>query len=81
MKDRELLGRVNRLEKEATRAYRMLLVRLFSGEYEALTVLKMKEVADELEDGLRRVRAVANTSRRSPSRNPDRWQTFGSSRS
>ena|SRR5438105_807122 len=40
---------VNRLENEGDRAYRMLLVRLFSGEYEALTVMKMKEVADELE--------------------------------
>ena len=40
---------INRLENEGDRAYRMLLVRLFSGEYDALTVLKMKEVADELE--------------------------------
>lgn len=39
----------NRLENEGDRAYRMLLVRLFSGEYDALTVMKMKEVADELE--------------------------------
>lgn len=39
----------NRLENEGDRAYRMLLVRLFSGEYDALTVLKLKEVADELE--------------------------------
>ena len=40
---------INRLENDGDRAYRMLLVRLFSGEYDALTVLKMKEVADELE--------------------------------
>jgi hypothetical protein len=39
----------NRLENEGDRVYRMLLVRLFSGEYDALTVLKLKEVADELE--------------------------------
>jgi predicted phosphate transport protein (TIGR00153 family) len=39
----------NRLENDGDRAYRMLLVRLFSGEYDALTVLKLKEVADELE--------------------------------
>ncbi|HEY8473538.1 MAG TPA: DUF47 family protein [Natronosporangium sp.] len=39
----------NRLENEGDRAYRMLLVRLFSGEYDALTVMKLKEVADELE--------------------------------
>jgi len=36
---------INRLENDGDRAYRMLLVRLFSGEYDALTVLKMKEVA------------------------------------
>jgi integrase len=35
---------INRLENDGDRAYRMLLVRLFSGEYDALTVLKMKEV-------------------------------------
>ena len=40
---------VNRLENEGDRAYRMLLVRLFSGEFDALMVMKMKEVADELE--------------------------------
>ncbi|HET9518997.1 MAG TPA: DUF47 family protein, partial [Actinoplanes sp.] len=40
---------INRLENDGDRAYRMLLVRLFSGEYDALTVLKLKEVADELE--------------------------------
>lgn len=39
----------NRLENDGDRAYRMLLVRLYSGEYEGLTVMKLKEVADELE--------------------------------
>ena len=39
----------NRLENDGDRAYRMLLVRLYSGEYEALTVMKLKEVVDELE--------------------------------
>ncbi len=51
----------NRLENEADRAYRMLLVRLFSGEYDALTVLKMKEVADELEAASDAFEHVANT--------------------
>ena len=51
----------NRLENEGDRAYRMLLVRLFSGEYDALTVLKMKEVADELEDACDAFEKVANT--------------------
>ena len=52
---------INRLENEGDRAYRMLLVRLFSGEYDALTVLKMKEVADELEAACDAFEHVANT--------------------
>ena len=52
---------VNRLENEGDRAYRMLLVRLFSGEYDALEVLKMKEVADELEKACDAFEHVANT--------------------
>ena len=51
----------NRLENEGDRAYRMLLVRLFSGEYDALSVLKMKEVADELEAACDAFEHVANT--------------------
>ena len=51
----------NRLENVGDRAYRMLLVRLFSGEYDALTVLKMKEVADELEAACDAFEHVANT--------------------
>jgi predicted phosphate transport protein (TIGR00153 family) len=51
----------NRLENEGDRAYRMLLVRLFSGEYDALTVMKMKEVADELEKACDAFEHVANT--------------------
>ncbi|BCB80216.1 DUF47 family protein [Phytohabitans flavus] len=50
----------NRLENNGDRAYRMLLVRLFSGEYDALTVLKMKEVADELEAACDAFEHVAN---------------------
>ena len=51
----------NRLENDGDQAYRMLLVRLFSGEYDALTVLKMKEVADELEAACDAFEHVANT--------------------
>ena len=51
----------NRLENEGDRAYRMLLVRLFSGEYDALTVLKMKEVVEELELACDSFERVANT--------------------
>ena len=51
----------NRLENEGDRTYRMLLVRLFSGEYDALTVMKMKEVADELEAACDAFEHVSNT--------------------
>jgi predicted phosphate transport protein (TIGR00153 family) len=51
----------NRLENEGDRVYRMLLVRLFSGEYDALTVLKMKEVVEELERACDAFEHVANT--------------------
>jgi len=61
MKDlKEYWVECNRLENEGDRAYRMLLVRLFSGEYDALTVLKMKEVADELELATDAFEHVAN---------------------
>ena len=62
MKDlKEYWVECNRLENEGDRAYRMLLVRLFSGEYDALTVMKMKEVADELEAACDAFEHVANT--------------------
>ena len=51
---------VNRLENEADHVYRMLLSRLFSGSYEALTVLKLKQVADDLEDAADAFEHVAN---------------------
>ena len=40
---------VNRLENEADRVYRKLLSRLFSGDYDALTMVKLREVADGFE--------------------------------
>lgn len=39
----------NRLENEADKVYRRFLAKLFGGEYDALTVLKLKEVVDQLE--------------------------------
>jgi uncharacterized protein Yka (UPF0111/DUF47 family) len=51
---------VNRLENEADRLYRRLVSRLFSGQFEALEVLKLKEVADELEDAADAFEHVAN---------------------
>jgi predicted phosphate transport protein (TIGR00153 family) len=62
MKDlKEYWVECNRLENEGDQAYRMLLVRLFSGEYTPLDVLKMKEVADELEAACDALEHVSNT--------------------
>lgn len=38
-----------RLASEGDQIHRALVVRLFSGAYDALTILKLKEIADELE--------------------------------
>jgi len=52
---------LNRLENQADQVYRRLLAHLFSGEYDALTVLKLKEVVDELEAAADAFEKVANT--------------------
>jgi hypothetical protein len=50
---------VKRLENEADRVYRKLLSRLFSGEYDALTMVKLREVADDLEESADALEKVA----------------------
>jgi uncharacterized protein Yka (UPF0111/DUF47 family) len=40
---------INRLENEGDQAYRRLLATLFSGMYEPLELLKLKDVVEELE--------------------------------
>lgn len=52
---------INRLENQADQVYRRLLATLFSGEYDALTVLKLKEVVDQLEAAADAFEHVANT--------------------
>jgi predicted phosphate transport protein (TIGR00153 family) len=52
---------LNRLENQADQVYRRLLARLFSGEYDALTVMKLKEVVDQLEAAADAFEHVANT--------------------
>ena len=52
---------VNRLENEADRVYRRLVARLFTGEYDALTVLKFKDIIDQLEAAADAFEKVANT--------------------
>jgi predicted phosphate transport protein (TIGR00153 family) len=51
----------NRLENEADQIHRKLVARLFSGEYDALTVLKLKELVDELEQAADAFEHVADT--------------------
>ncbi|MCO6008380.1 DUF47 family protein [Actinoallomurus purpureus] len=52
---------INRLENQADQTYRRLLAELFSGDYDALTVLKLKEVIDQLEAAADAFEHVANT--------------------
>ena len=52
---------VNRIENEADKLYRRFVARLFSGEYDALTVLKLKEVAEQLEAAADAFENVADT--------------------
>jgi predicted phosphate transport protein (TIGR00153 family) len=52
---------VNRLENEADRLYRRSVARLFSGEFDALTAMKLKDVADQLEAAADALEDVADT--------------------
>ena len=52
---------LNRLENQADQVYRRLLARLFGGDYDALTVMKLKEVVDQLEAAADAFEHVANT--------------------
>ena len=52
---------LNRLENQADQVYRRILAKLFSGDYDALTVLKLKEVVDQLEAAADAFEHVANT--------------------
>lgn len=51
---------VNRLENEADRVYRKLLSKLFSGDYDALKTMKLREVADQLEGAADALEHVAH---------------------
>jgi len=52
---------INRLENQADQVYRRLLAELFNGGNDAITVLKLKEVIDELEAAADAFEKVANT--------------------
>lgn len=52
---------INRLENTADKTYRRILSLLFGGQYEALEVLKLKDVVDSLEAAVDAFESVANT--------------------
>mgnify|MGYP001154933959 CR=1 FL=1 len=51
---------VNELENTADHLYRTFLAELFDGNWDALTVMKLKDVADELEDAADAFEKVAH---------------------
>lgn len=52
---------VNRLENLGDQIHRRMLAKLFSGAYDALTVLKLKDVVEQLEYAVDSFERVANT--------------------
>jgi predicted phosphate transport protein (TIGR00153 family) len=57
---RHRLERIEALEREGDALYRRGIARLFSGEYEALEVLKWKDILQALENSVNQVEDVSN---------------------
>jgi uncharacterized protein len=51
---------VNRLENVGDKNHRRMLARLFSGEYETIEVLKLKDIVESLEEAIDAFEKVAN---------------------
>ena len=51
---------INRLENAGDKSYRRILAKLFSGKYDALEVLKLKDIVDSLEKAIDAFEKVAN---------------------
>ena len=51
---------INRLENAGDKSYRRILAKLFGGKYEALEVLKLKDIVDSLEAAIDAFERVAN---------------------
>ena len=51
---------INRLENAGDKSYRRILAKLFSGKYDALEVLKLKDIVDSLENAIDAFEKVAN---------------------
>jgi predicted phosphate transport protein (TIGR00153 family) len=56
----EFYVEINRLENAGDRCYRGILAQLFSGRFEALEVLRLKDVVDSLENAIDAFESVAN---------------------
>jgi len=52
---------INRLENEGDKAHRRILAKLFSGAYDALEVMKLKDIVEALEGAIDGFEKVANT--------------------
>ena len=52
---------INRLENAGDKSYRRILAKLFGGGYEALDVLKLKDIVESLEAAIDAFESVANT--------------------
>jgi len=52
---------INRLENAGDKTYRRTLAKLFDGRYEALEVLKLKDIVESLEGAIDAFEKVANT--------------------
>lgn len=51
---------INRLENTGDKSFRRILAKLFSGQYEALDVLKLKDIVESLEQAIDAFEKVAN---------------------
>jgi predicted phosphate transport protein (TIGR00153 family) len=51
---------INRLENEGDKSYRRTIAHLFSGDFKAMDVLKIKDVIEEVEQAIDRLEDVAN---------------------
>ena len=58
---RGVLDRDQPAREPGDKSYRRILAKLFSGKYEALEVLKLKDIVDSLEDAIDAFETVANT--------------------
>lgn len=52
---------INRLENSGDKVYRRILASLFTGRYETLEVIKLKDIVESLEDAIDAFETVANT--------------------